>query len=211
MKKALRKMAVRSANYLKCAISWHSDDGQFAPSVWLLIAGAIYLLVSFAHNVAEPTSAFAGICLLATLILVCAIDARFGIIPDSFVFVIAVGGLIFASCSGTALWEERLVESILALTIFEAFRRSYRRFRGFDGLGFGDVKLLAAGTLWVGLTGIPSVLLVAVASALGGLLILKAQGATFTGKHAIPFGPHLAAGLWYSWLVGSFQSGLWQS
>jgi leader peptidase (prepilin peptidase)/N-methyltransferase len=35
------------------------------------------------------------------------------------------------------------------------FRASYRRIREFDGLGFGDVKFVAAAALWIGIQGIP--------------------------------------------------------
>jgi leader peptidase (prepilin peptidase)/N-methyltransferase len=82
------------------------------------------------------------------------------------------------------------------------FRAGYRWLRGHDGLGFGDVKFVAAGSLWVGAEGIPVVLLIAVASALVSLLILRAQGRELHGKQAISFGPHLAIGLWWVWVLG---------
>jgi leader peptidase (prepilin peptidase) / N-methyltransferase len=84
------------------------------------------------------------------------------------------------------------------------FRASYRRIRGFDGLGFGDVKLVAAAALWIGIQGMPVLLLVAVLSA---LLILRAQGHDLHGQQAISFGPHLAPGLWLTWVFGSLWLG----
>jgi leader peptidase (prepilin peptidase)/N-methyltransferase len=80
------------------------------------------------------------------------------------------------------------------------FRAGYRWLRGHDGLGFGDVKFVAAGTLWVGAECIPVVLLVV--SALVSLLILRAQGRELHGKQAISFGPHLAIGLWWVRVLG---------
>ena len=80
------------------------------------------------------------------------------------------------------------------------FRAGYRWLRGHDGLGFGDVKFVAAGSLWVGAEGIPVVLLLV--SALVSLLILRAQGHELHGKQAISFGPHLAIGLWWVWVLG---------
>ena len=82
------------------------------------------------------------------------------------------------------------------------FRAGYRWLRGYDGLGFGDVKFVAAGTLWIGAEGIPGLLLIAVVSALVSLLILRAQGHDLHGKQAISFGPHLAIGLWWVWVLG---------
>lgn len=75
------------------------------------------------------------------------------------------------------------------------FRAIYRWLRGHDGLGFGDAKFVAAGTLCTGADGIPVVLLIAVVSAVISLLILRVQGHELHGKKAISFGPHLAIGL----------------
>jgi leader peptidase (prepilin peptidase)/N-methyltransferase len=44
--------------------------------------------------------------------------------------------------------------------------------------------------------------LIAVVSAPVSLLILIAQGHDLHGKQAISFGPHLAAGLWWVWVLG---------
>jgi len=62
------------------------------------------------------------------------------------------------------------------------FRAGYRWLRGHDGLGFGDVKFVAAGTLWVGAECIPVVLLIGVVSALVSLLILHAQDMSCTAS-----------------------------
>jgi leader peptidase (prepilin peptidase)/N-methyltransferase len=79
--------------------------------------------------------------------------------------------------------------------------------RGFDGLGFGDVKFVAAGVLWIGIDGVPWLLVVAVLSALASLVILRAEGHDLDGKQAISFGPHLAIGLWLTWVAGPLQFG----
>jgi leader peptidase (prepilin peptidase)/N-methyltransferase len=47
--------------------------------------------------------------------------------------------------------------------------------------------------------------LIAVASALASLLILKLDGYDLHGQQAISFGPHLAIGLWWIWLLGPSQ------
>jgi len=137
------------------------------------------------------------------LAAVCAIDARYGIIPDSLVLALAVGGVLHAWLWGLGdLWWRGL-EAAVVFAAVSLFRAVYRWLRGQDGLGFGDVKFLAAGTLWVGGEGIPVVLLIAVVSALVSLLILRAQGHELHGKQAISFGPHLAIGLWWVWVLGS--------
>jgi leader peptidase (prepilin peptidase)/N-methyltransferase len=43
--------------------------------------------------------------------------------------------------------------------------------------------------------------LIAVLSALASLLIIRAAGHNLDGKQAIAFGPHLAVGLWFTWIA----------
>jgi leader peptidase (prepilin peptidase) / N-methyltransferase len=83
----------------------------------------------------------------------------------------------------------------------------YSALRGHEGLGQGDLKFAAAAALWIGLEGIPGLLLAAVVSALASLLILRAHGYDLHGKLAISFGPHLALGLWLIWVFGPLQFG----
>jgi len=136
------------------------------------------------------------------LAAVCAIDGRYGIIPDSMVLALAAGGVLHAYLWGPADFWWRGLEAVLVFAAASLFRAGYRWLRGFNGLGFGDVKFVAAGTLWIGAEGIPGLLLIAVISALVSLLILRAQGHDLHGKQAISFGPHLAVGLWWVWVLG---------
>ncbi len=77
----------------------------------------------------------------------------------------------------------------------EVLRRVYRRIRRKDGLGFGDVKFLAAAGAWVGPLGIPYLVLLASISGLVsavGLYLFRGKASL---SNRLAFGPHLAAGL----------------
>ena len=63
---------------------------------------------------------------------------------------------------------------------------------------------MTAATLWIGIEGVPVLLLMAVLSAAISLLILRAEGHALHGQQAISFGPHLAVGLWLTWVAGPF-------
>jgi hypothetical protein len=102
---------------------------------------------------------------------------------------------------------QRGIEAIVAFGAVSLFRAAYRWVRGYDGLGFGDVKFVGAGVLWIGIEGLPGLFLVAVLSALASLVILRAEGHELDGKQAISFGPHLAIGLWLTWVAGPLQFG----
>ena len=71
----------------------------------------------------------------------------------------------------------------------------YFRLRGHHGLGLGDVKLLAASAVWIGVAGIPVQLLVGSITALIAAVALHVAGRTMTRQTALPFGPFLALGL----------------
>lgn len=198
----LRKTGHRTGRFLAEALAGRAPGRPHVLVAWSLIAGALWFAVGLAGDPAWPLLGLASCYLVVLLAAVCAIDARYGIIPDSLVLALVVGGALYAFLWGLSdLWWRGL-EAALIFAAVSLFRALYRWLRGHDGLGFGDVKFVAAGTLWVGADGIPVVLLIAVVSALVSLLILRAQGQRLHGKHAISFGPHLAIGVWWVWVLG---------
>ena len=120
---------------------------------------------------------------------------------------LAAGGLLQTFLPGQARLLQRGFEAMLFLAAACLFRAAYRWVRGHDGLGLGDVKFATAGVLWIGIDGVPQLLLVAVLSALASLVIMKAEGYDLHRKQAISFGPHLATGLWVIWIAGPSQAG----
>lgn len=142
------------------------------------------------------------IALLCLILLGCAclllawIDFRQGIIPDWLNLSIALLGAIrAASIGGWPLTAEVIVEGALIGAVIWLLRWLYFRMRRVQGLGLGDVKLLAASTVWIGMEGVPVQLLIAALTALAAALVLHLAGAQMTRHTALPFGPFLALGL----------------
>jgi leader peptidase (prepilin peptidase)/N-methyltransferase len=201
MMRPLRKTAERTSRFFGEALRGRPPGRPYVALAWSMIAGALWFAIGLAGDSGWALPAIAGCYLGLLLASVCAIDARYGIIPDSMVLALAAGGALQAWLWGSeGLWWRGL-EAALVFAAVWLFRAGYRWLRGHDGLGFGDVKFVAAGTLWVGADGIPGVLLIAVVSALVSLLIMRAQGQELHGKQAISFGPHLAVGLWWVWIL----------
>jgi len=204
----LRKTTGRISQFLGDALAGRASDRQHLLVAWGLVAGAAWLMGSLAGAPAWPALTLAGVYLVVVLAAVCAIDARYGIIPDSLVLALAVGGVLQTSIPGQG---ELLQRGFEALVLFLAsglpFSAAYRWVRGHDGLGLGDVKFATAGVLWIGIEGVPVMLLLAVFSAVASLLILKAEGHELSAKQAISFGPHLAIGLWLAWVAGPLSFG----
>jgi leader peptidase (prepilin peptidase)/N-methyltransferase len=86
-------------------------------------------------------------------------------------------------------------EGIAVGAIAWLLRRLYFMFRKYQGLGLGDVKLLAASGVWIGLAGVPVQLLVGSLAALAAAGGLHLAGRTMTRQTSLPFGPFLALGL----------------
>jgi leader peptidase (prepilin peptidase)/N-methyltransferase len=142
----------------------------------------------------------AALLSLALLCVLCAIiawiDFRDGIIPDWTNLLIAGLGLVsIAATDDPSAALTALGEGIIIGGVFWLLRRLYFSYRGFQGLGLGDVKFLAGAGIWVGLAGIPIVLLIATLAALACAGVLQLKGRSLTVQTSLPFGPFLAAGL----------------
>ncbi|MBI1861902.1 MAG: prepilin peptidase [Deltaproteobacteria bacterium] len=121
------------------------------------------------------------------------VDLHHQIIPDE----ISIGGIpvgfLYVLWSGDILWWQSLLGIVAGGGSFLAVSWVYEKITGRDGLGGGDVKLLAMIGAWLGYQAILPVIVIssAVGSLVGiSLMVAKAKGM----KEAIPFGPFLAAG-----------------
>ena len=137
---------------------------------------------------------FASACLLCGGLAL--IDLRRGLIPDTLNLAVAGLGVIKAVVDGgTMAGANAIAEAIVVGAIFWLFRRLYFTLRKIQGLGLGDVKFLAAATPWVGIAGIPMLLLIAALSALLAFGSAQLAGQSLTRQTSLPFGPFLALGL----------------
>jgi leader peptidase (prepilin peptidase)/N-methyltransferase len=205
---AVGKTFGRTRLFLGQALRWRGTQRQYAPIAWSLVAGWIWLLAGLRGEPAWPAIVLAGLYLSGLLAAVCAVDARYGIIPDTLVIALAAGGLVqLVVIAPSERLLQRLVEAGLFFVVAWLFRAGYHRLRGYHGLGLGDVKLAAAAMLWIGISAAPGLLIIAVLSALASLLIVRAGGQKLHRLQAISFGPHLAIGIWLCWLVEILQGG----
>jgi leader peptidase (prepilin peptidase)/N-methyltransferase len=210
--RSIGKTIERSGYFVTSAVALRGEHLRYAPVVYALIGGLLWLLMENLVGHGWVVTLVAVALLLAPLVAICAIDARFGIIPDGLVAAVALGGCLQIAVAGVDP-VQRVVGAAVMLTGAWLFRAVYFRVRGFHGLGLGDVKLAAAGVLWTGLAPVPAIILTAVVSALAGVALLRMQGTKVTGRDAIAFGPHVALGIWLTWVadaVGGFSE-IWPS
>jgi leader peptidase (prepilin peptidase)/N-methyltransferase len=152
-----------------------------------------------------------GGALALLMLAVAAIDARRFVIPNEL--CAAALGLALAHAAiqephavFAAIAEAVLRGAVLAL-IFLALRELYRRLRGREGLGLGDVKLAGAGGAWLGWSMIPIAVEIAALGALAYYGVRHFAGARpLRATSRIPFGLFLAPAIWLGWLLETLLS-----
>ena len=171
----------------------------------LLAFAAIYAVTAAAALLGTGTpiaGLFAAGILSVFLVALSAIDLRSFRLPDVLTLPLIALGLVF---TGLFHWDELALRiaaaacGYLSLYLVATF---YQRARGRAGLGLGDAKLFAASGAWLGLEGLPSVLLLASVIALVVAGLAYFRGVAVEAGTRIPFGPFLAFGTWIVWLYG---------
>lgn len=164
----------------------------------LLVFAALYVVTLAPLLVSGDTPAIAATAILAAaLITLSAWDATTLRLPDAITLPLILLGIAIAP-PDEVIW--RALSALAAGGLLFAIAVAYKRVRHRDGLGLGDVKLVAAAGAWVGLENLSGVLLIACASAIltiGTLTLLNRQ---IKLTDCVAFGPFLALGLWMVWL-----------
>ena len=161
--------------------------------VHLAVYGGFWAVTSFEVSLAIAI-------LGALLIWVSMVDFMIYEIPDT-----ASALLVF---SGLALhWGEGVLPyvngAVLWAGVFWGMAIAARKALGQDGLGFGDVKLMAGLGAWLG--PILPIYVVLCASVAAILTILVTQGgkSDMISRKAVAFGPFLCLSAWAVWLSGA--------
>jgi len=147
-----------------------------------------------------------GAFLAALMLAIAIVDSRRYIIPNELTGAAVALALFRAGAIGpeadlrAVMWAvfraAVVVVPLLALMI------GYRRWRGRDGLGLGDIKLAAVAGAWLGFATIFAVIEFAALSALGAYIAsgyLRKRPLKATAF--LPFGLFLAPAIWIGWLV----------
>lgn len=151
----------------------------------------------------ETLSLLCLVSAVSLLILLSIIDLRTFLLPNVYVFPFALLGIAFHFCTKFYFLNitEIIVGGIGGYSILWIIRFFGNRYYGQDSLGLGDVKLLGAAGLWLGLNG---VLFAMTLGAFAGLLHglgaalhkkLTTDQPFSVARMTIPAGPGFAAGI----------------
>jgi len=174
------------------------------PAVELLTA---LFFAGIAWRFGLSVDAAAALVFACILVVISFIDLEFQIIPDIFSLGGLVLGLLLSFLRTTPFFGQELLvpfgslpailQSLLGVLlgggILYAIARLYEVVRKAEGMGGGDIKLLAMIGAFCGISGVVfSLVAGSIVGALVGLplMLIKGQGT----KYAVPFGPFLSLG-----------------
>ena len=147
-----------------------------------------------------------GAALALITLAIAAIDARLFIIPDELTLAALVLALANAAVQAPDAIGQgvglALLRGVAVALVFFALRAAYRRVRGREGLGLGDVKLAGVAGAWLSVLTIPVAIEIAALAALAVFGIRHfAGGRTYDPALKFPFGLFLAPSIWVGWLI----------
>lgn len=161
--------------------------------VWLIELVTPAILFSL-YALYGPSPLFVHVAVLALfLIPIGMVDLTEWIIPDALTYPGTALGLFLGPWLGVVPLKAALLGGIVGAGTFFLIRLAYRRIRGHEGMGLGDVKLMGMVGVFLGPLPLGSiVLLSATLGLLFGITGLIKEGKGF--KAAVPFGFCIALG-----------------
>jgi len=188
-----------------------SDCGSTIPIRYPLIELGSGLIGVWAglHSADFTTALMTGV-LGWNLLIIALVDAEHFWLPDQLTLPLLASGvlaavLLYPGGLGAAFPSALIPPLISAAVGFGGLwllARLYKLVRGREGLGGGDPILFGAGGAWVGVMGLPSVLLWASVSGLSVVLAMLIVRRRVSGTDRLPFGVFLSIGIWLTVLYG---------
>lgn len=172
--------------------------------VSVLLAAVLALVVLATGKPLPSVMHLSAAVLFAMVVWIALHDISEFIIPDGPLVCIALiaGSTRLAAAGGEIYFEASAlaVDAAICGGVIWLVREGYYRLRGVDGIGFGDVKLAAAGGILTGVAGFAWALFVASAA---GLLFALAVLVVDPRRrlHRLPFGAFLAPACWMLWIA----------
>lgn len=170
----------------RCRDCGDSISGRYA--LVEALTAALFAAVVAVHYGDIPQLVL-GLVLVAFLVPLTLIDLDTLTLPDRLTAPAAVAGLVL----GVALDPDGEIERLIAAGVAGAFFFAAWYLKP-GGMGFGDVKLVAALGLFLGRGVAVAVFAALIAGVLVGLVIMRRQGVAEGRKTKVPFGPFLAFG-----------------
>lgn len=187
----------------RCAICHASIAWRY----FVVECGTVVLAVLCFLQWGWTLSALAYFVFLYFLWTLAWIDALSFLLPDALTLLLLWLGLLYQAMFVPTRLTDAVFAAAFGYALLYVVYTLHHTLTGRQGLGFGDMKLLAAIGAWLGVAAIANVLIVACALAFGYVIFLKIKIKQLHGR-MVPFGPFLAAAATLV-LVTEFDFGRW--
>ncbi len=158
------------------------------PLVELLMA---LVTVALVHRFQFSVATVGYFVFSAALLVIIFIDIRHQIIPDVISLPGIVLGVLFSLVSNTVTWQSSLIGLLVGGGVLYAIALLYTLLRKIDGMGGGDIKLLAMIGAWLGWQALPFIIFMSsTTGSIIGIIAMRSQKKG--GQTRIPFGPFLS-------------------
>lgn len=173
---------------------------------WRLSLGVHTVVYAGTLLLFSPTGLWVWtLCLGALLLWGSVVDFDRFELPDFGALGLAVLGAVRLLVDPGVLVLDHLLGLVLWPALFWLVAIQYLRWRGANGLGFGDVKLMAGIGICLGFSATTYVVMAASVSAmltLAAFALLHRSTNDQFRQRAIAFGPFLCFSTWVVWLFG---------
>lgn len=163
-----------------------------------LIAGALFVLVVWQTPLGPLL--VSRLLLVSILIALFGIDLEHQILPNSITLPGIVIGLLLSLIAPPG-WKDAVLGTLLGAGILYAIAAGYYLWRREEGMGMGDVKMLAMIGAFLGWKAVlVTLVLSSFSGAIIGVILMSVQRGGM--KFALPFGTFLAIGALVAMFVG---------
>ncbi|MGY8668370.1 prepilin peptidase [Bradyrhizobium sp. UFLA05-109] len=182
----------------------------------LLISLTLCAAVIISLLTAPGEEGLCGAYLAVLMLAIAATDAQRYIIPNELTAAALALALLRAAVlpsdagagASAVLWAG--IRAAIAALPLLLLMLLYRRWRGRDGLGLGDVKLAAVAGAWLELTTVVAVIELAALSAIAAYAANAAlQKKPLRATAYLPFGLFFAPAIWIGWIGQGLINQFW--
>jgi leader peptidase (prepilin peptidase) / N-methyltransferase len=178
-----------------------------------IIAATVGALVGAVAGtqLAEPHQIAASALLAGAMGAIAFEDVRSMRVPNAWNALAAIAGFVAVAIEASDSSVDVLgalgwgtLSAVLCGGVFFLLRELFFRFRGVEGLGFGDVKLAATGGIWLGWEIFPVAVSVAALGAILWVAVAALLSRAWPRERKIPFAAFLAPAIWIAWIYARF-------
>lgn len=180
----------------------NSNFTAYTPCFWISVISLLILIEELVGIRYSTDIILFSIILFIFLCIIAVIDIQYLIIAEAPLFILFITSFLFIIYHNQDHLEYHIFASVFGFLFIRLISLFYMYFRNMEAIGDGDAKLYAFAGFCLGPNGITSCMIISVISAIFSSIIALRTNNLKSINEPIPFGPHLALGIWLVWVYG---------